>query len=139
MSMACRTSLQASIATVLSTIILGGGHWLITSCICMPVFGLFSFALLGGRNDPLMRAVKKLGEYGLKFQAGITPPFVIAFNSYSYREMEREFGRGRDYWEFVAFSVLGLFLWTIACVILWFGILAPSFRRMMRRDELETN
>jgi hypothetical protein len=43
----------------------------------------------------------------------------------------------RHSWEFVGFSVLGLFLWAAAAVFLWFVILVPKFRSVTRRIELE--
>jgi hypothetical protein len=71
----------------------------------------------------------------MKFQAGMTPPAVLVFFSFSWDQFRVEH-HDRWYWEVVGFSVLGLFLWSMACVILWFGVLAPMFRRITRREEL---
>lgn len=138
-SMASRSSLQAAVFTVLTAVLLGGAHWLITTCFCVPAFSLAMMALgFQGGNDPLGEALMKVGEYFMKFQAGITPPFVLAFNAYSWREIhEIGFDRhDRSYLELIIFSIVGLFLWTAACLLLWFAILVPTFRRLMRREEL---
>ena len=41
--------------------------------------------------------------------AGITPPFVLAFNAFSWQQLSRlDFERDRDSWELMAFSIFVL-------------------------------
>ncbi len=145
-SMYCRSSLAATVMTVLALLLFGGGHWLITTCVCMPAVGVVMMLFFGFNRAPpppaLAEALEKVGEYFLKFQAGITPPAVFSFFSFSWRDFSEIGNNGfnhrgdRWYWEIFGFSFFGLFLWSMACVILWFGILAPTFRRITRREEL---
>jgi ABC-type transport system involved in multi-copper enzyme maturation permease subunit len=138
-SIVARSSLHATVMTVLSLLFLGGGHWLLTWCIGFPAFAVLMMAVnLQGPNMMLMEAIQKISEYILKFQLGVTPPFVLGFCAFSWEELGRQ-NRflERTYWELVGFSVLGLFLWTALSAILWFGLLAPTFRRYSRRIELE--
>jgi ABC-type Na+ efflux pump permease subunit len=137
----CRTSLQAAVSTVAAAIMLGGGHWIITSCFCMPLFGAM-LAILNMRFQVprhVERFFEEAGFYVIKFQAGVTPPFVFPYCSFSWEQMERDdlFWRERHGWEFVAFSVLGLFLWWVASMLMWFFVLLPKFRRITRRIELD--
>jgi hypothetical protein len=137
-SMTCKTSLQSAVFTVLTSLFFGGAHWLITTCFCMPAFGLMMMAI--GMNAPgdrvMMEAMSRIGLYFIMFQTGITPPAVLGFCSFSWREMDFDRRMDREYWEFVGFCVVGLFLWLIAAGVLWFAILVPTFRRLMRREEL---
>jgi len=75
-------------------------------------------------------------EYVVKFQAGMTPPFVIAFCSYSWENLAHAFHRQEFGSEMIIFSLIGLFLWAMGCLILWYGILIPKFREITRREEL---
>jgi ABC-type transport system involved in multi-copper enzyme maturation permease subunit len=140
-SIYCRSSLQASILTVLVTLFVGGGHWILTSCLCMPIFGAMMMILQQhfGFNHGMMRTMEELGLYFVKFQAGMTPPFVFAWNAYSWRELEnwRHGDDMRHFWEFTGASIFGLFLWMAAAVLLWFFILMRKFRQITRRIELE--
>jgi ABC-type transport system involved in multi-copper enzyme maturation permease subunit len=139
-SMYCKSSLQASILSVLATLVLGGAHWIITGCFCMPAFaalvGLLQWQFNPGHE--LIDMLAEIGFYFIKFQAGVTPPFVFAYNSFSWRQLgdERMF-MNRHSWELVGFSVLGLFLWAGAAALLWFFLLVPKFRSITRRIELE--
>ncbi len=135
----CRSSLHSAVFTVLTAIVLGGGHWLITSCFCMPAFGAL-FAVLELRfNIPrdMQRVFEEAGLYVIKFQAGLTPPFVYPWCSFSWRQIDDDFRLDRHFWEFVGSCVLGIFIWWLASVALWFFLLVPKFRRIMRRVELE--
>ena len=119
-SMACATTLKATIYTVLTCVGLGAGHWLVWFC-CGPI--LF---LSGSSGDGAV--------YLLKFQAGITPPAVMFFLTFSGQEFRGEFG-GRDMTELIAFSIFGLFLWTLAGLFFWNGVLVPRFRTLTGRTE----
>ncbi|HZZ81205.1 MAG TPA: ABC transporter permease subunit [Gemmataceae bacterium] len=130
-SMSCQSSIWSSLFTVLTMLFLGGGHWLITSCFCMPVFGLM---MMAARNARMERVVGEAGKYWSMFQGGLTPPAVLGFCSFGWDE--RMF-REREAWEFFGFCMLGLVLWIFMSGILWFGLLAPKFRHLARRIELE--
>jgi ABC-type transport system involved in multi-copper enzyme maturation permease subunit len=138
-SIYCKSSLQASLATVLTTLVFGGAHWIVTSCCLLPLFGVVMGLLLNQRNDPeLERFISQAGFYFLKFQAGITPPFVLGYNAYSWEQLNRlDIERDRDGWEFTAFSIFGLFLTVTISMLAWFFLLLPMFRRQTRRIELD--
>ena len=119
-SMACSTTLKATVYTVLTCVGLGAGHWLIWFC-CGPI--LF---LSGSSGDGAI--------YLVKFQAGITPPVVMFCLTFSGEEFRPEFG-DRELAELIAFSVFGLFLWTLAGLFFWNGVLVPRFRALTGRTE----
>lgn len=121
-SMTCRTTMRATVYTVLGTVFLWAGHWLIWLC-CIPLF-----AVGVGRHT------ENALEYVAKFQAGLTMP--VSFFSFSY--MEANFGMNwdRELVELIPFALMGLFIWVVLSVIFWFGILSPRFRTFtMRQDE----
>jgi ABC-type transport system involved in multi-copper enzyme maturation permease subunit len=132
-SMFCKSSIWSALFTVLTTIVLGGGHWLVTSCCCMPIFSLLMFA---GNQRGENRIFANIGEYFAKFQAGVTPPFVFAWCSFPLSDHHR-LAQERVFWELLGMSLVGLFLWTVACAIFWFGLLVPKFKQITRRNELE--
>jgi ABC-type transport system involved in multi-copper enzyme maturation permease subunit len=123
-SMACTSSMRATVLTVLTTIGLGGGHWLITGMCCMPLFTMLH-----------MHRADDFPEYLIKFQTGMTPPAVLAFCSYTGHDLEQQFGR-RIFSEILPFCVVGLFLWVVGCFVMWFGMLVPKFRQVSRREEM---
>jgi ABC-type transport system involved in multi-copper enzyme maturation permease subunit len=123
-SMVCRSSLRASVFSVLTALFLGGGHWVLMGLCCyLPV-------LFSRRSGP-----GEFIEYVGKFEFGMTPPFVLALCSYSWENLARHFHRG-ELFEFVIFSFIGLCLWGMGCLVLWYGILIPKFREITRREEL---
>ncbi len=132
-SVFCKSSIWSSLFSVLTTLVLGGGHWIFTTCCLMPIIGIFSIAI--GGNRELMMIIGKIIEYMYKFLAGVTPPFVFAFCSFSWEDLDRAFEQNW-YLELTGFSILGIMLWLILCVVIWFGILVPKFRNIARRYEL---
>ena len=139
-SIFCRSSLQAAVFTVLSAILLGGGHWLITSCFCMPLFGAMMAILNMQFNVPrdVSRFFEEAGFYVIKFQAGLTPPFVIPWCSFSWNQIDNDaHWNNRHFYEFVGFCLLGLVLWWAASLLMWFFVLVKKFRRITRRVELD--
>jgi hypothetical protein len=123
-SMACRSSMRAAVLSVLTVLFLGGGHWLVTMLIIATV-------MLGpaGPGEFL--------EYLMKFQAGMTPPFVFVFFAYSWDNLAHDYHTDHDFGApMVVFCLIGLFLWAAGCVILWYGLLLPKFRDIARREEL---
>jgi hypothetical protein len=69
------------------------------------------------------------------FHAGMTPPFVLSFGAYSWQDLAQNHNH-REMTKLIVFSMIGLFLWSMGCVVLWFGILVPKFRQIARREEL---
>jgi ABC-type transport system involved in multi-copper enzyme maturation permease subunit len=135
-SMFFKSSIWSALFTVLTTLVLGGGHWLVTTCFCAPIFSLILFGLNQGVGRAPERIFLRIGEYFIKFQAGVTPPFVVWWCSVPLID-RNHVAPERQFWELLGFSLLGIFLWAVACVILWFGVLARTFRRLARRNELE--
>jgi ABC-type transport system involved in multi-copper enzyme maturation permease subunit len=135
-SMLCKSSLYSSVLTVLTTLVLGGGHWIITYCCGGSLFLVLILGAqrFGGRD--LSRPLEDIAKYGAEFLAGLTPPFVFAFSSFSWHQFHNDLNR-RELAELFAFCLLGLVLWTMVCVLVWFAILVPTFRRIARREELE--
>lgn len=139
-SIYCRSSLQAAVLTVLTTIVVGGGHWIVTSCFCIPVFGA-AISLLAFRFQiphEVERFFAELGLYFIKFQAGVTPPFVIPWCSFSYRQISEGWRHAdRHLWELCAACVVGLLVWCVLSVFLWFFILVRKFRLVARKVEID--
>jgi ABC-type transport system involved in multi-copper enzyme maturation permease subunit len=124
-SMSCQSSMRATVYTVLTTLMLGGGHWLVMGLCCyIPAATL----MRGGNPGSFL-------EYLMKFQAGMTPPFVMGLSAYSWDDLGRNFNR-REFGEVIAFCLVGLFLWAMGSLILWYGVLVPKFRLITRREEL---
>jgi ABC-type transport system involved in multi-copper enzyme maturation permease subunit len=103
-SVVCRTTVRATVAAVFASLGLGVGHWLIWMC-CLP------FEIAGGGG---MTGLKQVFE----FQAGLTPPFVLAgvlpFSVGDHWNLDREFEG-----ELMAFSLIGTIVWLVVGGILW--------------------
>jgi ABC-type transport system involved in multi-copper enzyme maturation permease subunit len=98
-SLVCRTSLRATLWTLLTTVMLGGGHWLVMAFGCYIPAELMSFS---GRDL----------EYVLKFQAGQTPPAVL-FIFGIHGEEFRGTHSSQEFLELIGFCVLGLGAWSV--------------------------
>ena len=126
-SMTCQTSLRATVYTVLTTLFLGGGHWVLMALLCYMPTVILSRG--GGPGDFV--------EYMVKFELGMTPPAVLGIYAYSWDNLAHDFQRGDDFEKHVMlFSLFGLILWGVGCLVLWHGILLPRFRQLTRREEL---
>jgi ABC-type transport system involved in multi-copper enzyme maturation permease subunit len=129
-SMVCRSSMRATVLSVLTTLFLGGGHWVLMFLCCF--FPLLMTARGGGSNDGM--------EYIVKFEAAMTPPFVMGFLSFSWDNLAHDFHRNHrgDIFglEMFVFCLIGMFMWGAACFVLWYGVLIPKFREITRREEL---
>jgi ABC-type transport system involved in multi-copper enzyme maturation permease subunit len=124
-SMACKSSMRATVLTVLTVLFLGGGHWIFAAmCFYFPV----SLLMRGGPGDFM--------EYIVQFEAGLTPPWVLGLSAYSWDDLAVRFNRNDKMGEMLVFCLIGLFLWALACVIMWYGVLIPKFRQLTRREEL---
>lgn len=99
-SIVCRTTLRATVWTLLTTLFLGGGHWLVCGMFCyMPL------SLIGVRGRDL--------EYLAKMEIGQTPPLVLGLMAFYMEDLDRNFGRN-ELSEIVGFSVFGLCCWVVA-------------------------
>ncbi len=125
-SMVCQTSLRATVLTVLTVLFLGGGHWLLMGLCCLVPALMF---MRHGNPGDLLR-------YFVQFEAGMTPPFVLQHFAYPWRGLTRDFGPESFEVQMFYFSLVGVFLWAMACLFVWYGMLLPRFREMMRREEL---
>ncbi len=120
-SLVCRTTLRATVWTLLSTIGLAAGHWLVSSMCCfMPIAMM---ANTSGRDV----------EYIAKFEFGQTPPLVLVLLAFRGEEMS-----GRRVWdeslELLGFSVLGLGTWIVFGLVLA-GIVSHRFQEMTLRQD----
>lgn len=122
-SMVCRSSMRANVYTMLTVIGVSVGHWMIWMC-CGPLFLFLD----------MNRGLGHPAEYLAKFQLGMTPPFVLGFLAYSQESLSRDFNHS-DGKQLLGFSFLGLFLWTMAGLMLWFVLIVPKFRQLTRRDQ----
>jgi hypothetical protein len=74
-------------------------------------------------------------QYLMFFELGMTPPFVLGLCAYCQDDLAINFHH-REFTELWIFSLIGLFLWALGCIILWFGILVPKFQQLTRREEM---
>jgi ABC-type transport system involved in multi-copper enzyme maturation permease subunit len=106
-STACRTTLRATLSTLATTALVGGGHWLLWMC-CLP-FGFRS----GG-----------LGSF-FNLQSVFTPPMALYFLSADEIGVES--------WEIQGILVcFGLLAWAMAALVLW-TVTRARFRMMTAR------
>lgn len=87
-----RSTLRASVGAILTMLGLSVGHWLIWLC-CLPMGGM------GGSLEGL-----------LQFQAGCTPPVVLAMLPM------REFGNES---RFVGYGIVGVMVWAGGSALMW--------------------
>src|SRR5207248_2364351 len=113
-SMVCKTSMRATVYTMLTTIGVSWGHWLIFMMCCMPVMMFMQIQRVGmGGNMDLER-------YLGFFMMGITPPISLGVFAYTQENLS-ERGNGHHFFgEMLGFSLLGVFLYTMATLMIWF-------------------
>jgi hypothetical protein len=106
-----RTTLRATVWTLVTLVGLWGGHWLLWTCCvpCLMVTGPGS----GAGSEDLWRVV-------LEFQAfGLTPPVTLGLLTFQGQEFTEAWG-GRDWWgESICCSLLGLTVWGVGAAVLW--------------------
>ncbi len=124
-SMACQSSMRATVYTVLMSLLFGGGHWILVGLLCY----LPTMLIARGGPDVFL-------EYAAKFQAAMTPPIVLGLYAYSWENLAQDFRRESDVKHLLVLSLFGLVLWSAACVVMWYGMLVPKFRQVTRREEL---
>jgi ABC-type transport system involved in multi-copper enzyme maturation permease subunit len=118
-SLVCRTTLRATLATLLSAVGMGVGHWVLWIC-CLPLH-------LSVMQEPAL--LQWLGN----FQIGLTPPVALG---YAFSSMPSDFsGNVGDLGERIGFALLGLLVWV--GVAAWFWVASSSrFRLIARRQAL---
>jgi ABC-type transport system involved in multi-copper enzyme maturation permease subunit len=115
-SVVSQTSLRATVWTLVSVLMMGGGHWLLWITCCLPC------VFLGRSND--------LVEHIVKFQWGQTPPLVLAIAAFRTDDIKHI---DRHESEVVFFSIIGLVLW-IAGTIVLFNATNLRFRTLTARE-----
>jgi ABC-type transport system involved in multi-copper enzyme maturation permease subunit len=118
-SMVSRSTMRATVWTILVTLTLGGAYLF----LCMPLL--------------LLSGMHRGGEQIAKFLFGLTPPAVLGILSYTGQDFREEFG-AREIVELVFFCLFGLFIWAVAGLAFWFGVLSPRFRLVMGRQGFRT-
>jgi len=117
-SMTCRTTLRATVGTLLTAAVLGVGHWYLWLVFCLP---------LRLREDTFA-AVVRFQMYGL------TPPFALGW--LAFRGDDLRFGVvGSSNEDPIAASLslfAGLVLWSVAGYVLW-RVAARRFRVLTGR------
>jgi len=117
-SAVCKTSLRATIWTIMSALMCFGGHWLCWLC-CIPFF------IAGGGPGRGFEDVFQFQSFGL------TPPISLAWLAFQGQEFHENFGREEPY-KFTAFALFGLMIWGAAALGLW-GATCARFRAITGR------
>jgi ABC-type transport system involved in multi-copper enzyme maturation permease subunit len=114
-SVVCRTTARAAVAAVFAALGMGAGHWALWLC-CLP---------LGGHGPP---------DALMEFQAGLTPPFVLA--AALPFGIEDHFSRGGpDGQEMILYAVVGTVCWAVVGAIVWAAV-NDRFRTLTNREDV---
>ena len=127
-SQVCRSSLRATLWTLVTAVGLGGGHWYLWLVVCLPL----------GFGDNL--AVQSLASFQM---FGLTPPLALAWLSFRDPNtglqvpmdvpwLRRISGFGHLPEQDFDAIILGLVFWALAGLLLWWQ-LSRRFRRTTRR------
>ena len=114
-STVARTTMRATLFTLLTVTGISVGHWLLYMC-CIPVFWAGHYP---GRE----------AEWIPQFQLfGLTPPVTLGFLAFGWREFDNLSNSAQEDWaKFAAFAFVGLALYVIAAAALW-GVVSARFR-----------
>jgi ABC-type transport system involved in multi-copper enzyme maturation permease subunit len=112
-SMNCRTTLRATVWTLLTTIFIGGGHWIISALI------FFLPVSVMGRYDT---GTRDLVEWLADLEFGQTPPFVLGLFAFWHEDFRHGIGLNDEMLKLIGCSILGVFTWAVAVVVLWFVV-----------------
>ncbi len=113
-SVVCRTTARATVAAVFTALGMGVGHWALWLC-CLP---------LGGHGPP---------EALMEFQAGLTPPFVLAVLPFGLEDYS--FGGGTHEQEVIVYCLVGTVCWAVVGVIVWAAV-NDRFRTLTNREDV---
>jgi ABC-type transport system involved in multi-copper enzyme maturation permease subunit len=120
-STVCRTTLRATVLTILSTILLSLGHWLPWLCC----------------NVLVSPAMGRGPEHMVKAQAGLlTPPFVLGWLAFSSQDLNFNYRNSRaeeDWFEVTGLSLAGLVGWAFATAVLY-ALASMQLRRLTHRQ-----
>lgn len=105
-SLVSRSSLRATVWTLLSTVGIGLFHWLLWMCI-------LPFAMLSGSSDAT------LYERIVNVQIGFTPPLAMGISLSFPEETISAFRRRQMYYEPIGFALLGMLGWVAITVGFW--------------------
>lgn len=112
-SLVCKTTLRATVWSVLSTIFCAIGHWMLWSC-CMPIFML-------GRSGG--RIFDDIGQVMVKLQSGLSPPVVLVWLlPWRTEDFFKNYGGTREDFSpptLMAYALVGLVVWAVAGLFLW--------------------
>jgi hypothetical protein len=101
-SIACRTTLRATVWTFFVTAAAAVGHWLLWLC-ATPIL------MMGNAGGDFLRWV-------ISFQLGLTPPYALGA-AFAFTDDERLGGRHQDIGETVGFAIVGLLVWAVVAVM----------------------
>jgi hypothetical protein len=125
--MVSRTTLRATLWTLLTTVGVAIGHWLIWAC-CIPLFII-------GSSGP-GPAFGEFLEWVSKFEAfGLTPPVTLGFLAFTGDEFEYHSWRRNEELEFLACAIIGLLLYAGVTAFLWGGV-SIRFRQLTGRTPI---
>jgi ABC-type transport system involved in multi-copper enzyme maturation permease subunit len=120
-SMSCSSTMRATVLTLLTTVGLSIGHWL----ICIPLCYIPSFG--GGR----------FGDEMLKIHWGVTPPAVLGIMAFSAEDFRHDFGRS-EFVQIIFYCLFGVFLWGVAGLVFFFSVVNTRFRTLTGRQAFRT-
>jgi ABC-type transport system involved in multi-copper enzyme maturation permease subunit len=119
-SVSSRTTLRATVATLLMTAVGGLGHWLIWMC-------WFPFLFTLQQEPAALETLRK-------FQVGFSPPLALGLLAFPGEET-RAFGRPGEDWEPLGYAMLGVLCWAAITVVLW-ALTSRRFRILAYREPL---
>lgn len=115
-SLVCRTTLQATVSTLVAVVALSAGHWLATGMCC---FG--PLALFGVRDRDM--------EWIAFLEIGQTPPAVLACLAFTQRDLQDFFYPGwrNEELQLGIACLVGVVCWAGLALVLW-GQTGSRFR-----------
>jgi ABC-type Na+ efflux pump permease subunit len=110
-----RTTLRATVWTLLTLLAAWGGHWLVWVC-CMPCM-----IAVGNPGPAVGEGLEEVFRWLVEFQGfGLTPPATLGFLAFQGEEFQeaaffqRNFGA-----EFLVCSLAGLIVWALAALVIY--------------------
>jgi ABC-type transport system involved in multi-copper enzyme maturation permease subunit len=122
-SVNCRTTLRATVWTLLTTVFIGGGHWIVSVLI------FFLPISVMGRYDT---GTGDLVEWAADLEFGQTPPLVLGLLAFWHEDFRHSWGPNDEGLKLIFCSVLGLVSWAVATGIFWF-VLDMRFAALTNR------